>query len=130
MARTKVDQLIEFVEAAYNEGLPYAYVEVGRFNGYTAGTVRALGRRGYRIERRVLGEAYHIYPKPVEPVAEKTYTIPLTESELVVIRDAVRKFPRNTEFSLDYEPELFSIDKKMTAQLADIFDEKMGLKKT
>jgi hypothetical protein len=130
MAKTKVEQLIEQIEATFKEGFPYAYIETGRYKGYSTGTVRALKERGYRIERRVLGGAYHVYPKPVEPAVEKTYLIPLTESEIIVIREAVRKFPRNTEFSLDYEPELFSIDKKTTAQLADIFDEANGLKKT
>jgi hypothetical protein len=130
MKSPKTQQLIEQVEAAFSEGLPYAYVEVGRYKGYSVATVRALARQGYRIERRVLGGAYHIYPKPVAPAVEKTYMIPLTESEIIVIREAVRKFPRNTEFSLDYEPELASLDKKTTAQLADIFDEANDLKKT
>jgi hypothetical protein len=128
--QSRIDQLIEHVEAAFKEGLPYAYVEVGRYKGYSTGTVRALSSRGYRIERRVLGSAYHIYPKPVVPAVAKTYFMPLTESEIISIREAVRNFPRNLKIAKEYEPEFFSVDKKMTAKLADIFDEREGLKKT
>lgn len=125
----KIKKLIEQVEAAFNEGFPYAYVETGRYKGYTTGTVRALKARGYRIERRVLGSAYHIYPKPPGEVIEKTYLIPLTHSELLTIRELVRKFPRGNEFSVEYEPEFHSLDMKATHKLAEIFDEENGLKK-
>jgi hypothetical protein len=125
----KIKKLIEQVEAAFNEGLPYAYVEVGRYKGFTTATVRALKERGYRIERRVLGSAYHVYPKPPVEVVDKTYLIPLTLSEIVTIRELVRKFPRGNEFSVDYEAEFFSLDKKTTEKLADIFDEEKGLNK-
>jgi hypothetical protein len=41
----------------------------------------------------------------------------------------VRKFPRGSEFSVDYEAEFYSLDKKTTEKLADIFDEEKGLNK-
>jgi hypothetical protein len=125
----KIKKLIEQVEAAFNEGLPYAYVEVGRYKGFTTTTVRALKERGYRIERRVLGSAYHVYPKPPVEVVDKTYPILLTLSEIITIRELVRKFPRGNEFSVDYEAEFFSLDNKTTEKLADIFDEENGLNK-
>lgn len=129
MAKTKIEKLIEQVEATFKEGFPYAYVETGRYKFYSTGTVRALKERGYRIERRVIGGAYHVYPKPVAPVPERTYVLPLTKGELIAIRELVRKFPQG-EFTALYAKELFNLDNMTTAKLSEIVDEELGLKKT
>jgi hypothetical protein len=119
--QSKKEQLIADVESVFAMGREYAYIEVGKYKGYQVGTVRALARMGYRIERKVLGGAYHIYPKPKAP-PEKTYTVQLTEGEIIAIREAVRKFPRSLPFAQDYAAELASLDKMTTEQLAAIFD--------
>jgi hypothetical protein len=128
MAKTKVEKLIEQIEATFKEGFPYAYVETGRYKGYSTGTVRALKERGYRIERRVLGGAYHVYPIPATPVPERTYVLPLTKGELIAIRELVRGFPQGNEFAELYAKELFHLDNLTTAKLSEIVDEE-GLKK-
>lgn len=126
----KLEQLIEQIERAFSEGLPYAYVEVGRYKAYSTGTVRALKEQGYRIERRVLGGAYHVYPKLPEPMPERTYVLALTKGELIAIRELVRKFPQNNEFAELYAKELFHLDNMTTAKLSEIVDDELGLKKS
>lgn len=128
MAQTKVEKLIEQIEATFKEGFAYAYVETGRYKGYSTGTVRALKERGYIIERRVLGGAYHIFPKPIPPAPERTYVLPMTKGELIAIREMVRKFPPG-EFTQLYAAELFHLDNMTTAKLSEIVDEELGLKK-
>lgn len=129
MGQSKVDKLIAQVEATFAEGLPYAYVETGRSKFYSTGTVRALKERGYRIERRVIGGAYHIYPKQAAPAPERTYVLPLTKGELIAIRELVRKFPQGSEFAQLYAAELFHLDNMTTAKLSEICDEENGLTK-
>jgi hypothetical protein len=126
---TKTDELIKQVEAAFSEGLPYAYVEVGRYKYYNVATVRALKSRGYRVERRVLGGAYLIFPKPVVLEVERTYVLALTRGELIAIREMARKITPDTEFSKDYAREIFNLDNKTTAKLSEIVDSDKGLKK-
>jgi hypothetical protein len=128
MKKSKVQQLISHVEEMFKAGNEYAYVDVGKHQGYSVSTLRGLKDHGYRIERRVLGGAYHVYPKPSEPLPEKTYLMPLTEGEIIAIRELVRKFPHGNELADNYADELYSLDKKTTAKLADIFDEMTGLK--
>jgi hypothetical protein len=129
MAQTKVEKLIEQVEATFKEGFAYAYVETGRYKGYSTVTVRALRDRGYRIERRVLGGAYHIYPKPAETTPERTYVLPLTKGELIAIREMARKFPQG-ELTELYAKELFHLDNMTTAKLSEIVEDEEGLKKS
>ncbi len=130
MAQTKVEKLIEQIEATFKEGFPYAYVETGRYKYYSIGTVRALKARGYRVERRVLGGAYHIYPKPVPEVQERTYVLPFTKGELIAIRELVRKVPQGDEFATLYAKELFHLDNMTTAKLSEIVEDEEGLKKS
>lgn len=52
--------------------------------------------------------------------------VDFTESELVLIREAVRKLPANTELSQMYGPEISSVDRKTTNRLADCFDARMS----
>jgi hypothetical protein len=130
MVQTKIEKLIEQVEATFKEGFPYAYIETGRYKFYSTGTVRALKERGYRIERRVIGGAYHVYPKQLAPIPERTYVLPLTKGELIAIRELVRKFPQGSEFTELYAKELFHLDNMTTAKLSEIVDEEQGLKKS
>lgn len=124
----KIRQLIEQVEAAFAAGKEYAYVEVGRYKGYGTGTVRALRHRGYRIERRVLGGAYLIYPKPAVLAIEETYSLTLTESEIIAIRELIRRFPSDNDFAKICAPELCSLEYKTAEKLAAISNDKKGLK--
>lgn len=52
--------------------------------------------------------------------------VDFTESELILIREAVRNLPANTEFSQIYGPEISSVDRKTTDRLADCFDARMS----
>lgn len=56
-------------------------------------------------------------------MSEPLYTMRLTEGEIIIIREAVRRFP-SCDMSTLYAPELMSLDRKTTDQLADIFDQK------
>jgi hypothetical protein len=119
-AKNKTHQLIEHVERLFKLKYEYVTIETGVSKDYTVATVRALARRGYRIERRVLSGVYRIYPKPK---VEKNYHFELTEGEIIAIRELARKYPRGNEFAEDYAAELSSLDRKMTDRLAAIFDE-------
>lgn len=59
---------------------------------------------------------------------EEKHTFELTESEIVVIREMVRKFPASHALVKDYAPELENLDRMMTDKLVEIFEENMGLK--
>ncbi len=50
----------------------------------------------------------------------------LSEDEMIVIREAVRKLPTDTEFSTLYDREIANIDRKMTDALAACFDARMS----
>jgi hypothetical protein len=56
--------------------------------------------------------------------------IDITEGEMIVLREAVRKLPANTEFSALYGDEIASSDRKLTAALAICFDSHNGLTTT
>jgi hypothetical protein len=60
---------------------------------------------------------------------EPTFDVPLTEGEIIIIREALRKFPRSHEMATPYDAEIMSADRKMTEFLAASFDQQMGLKK-
>jgi hypothetical protein len=60
----------------------------------------------------------------VDDVPEKTYPFELTEGEIIVIRQAVRRLPRSDGVCELYGGEVYDLDKKMTAKLAEIFDER------
>jgi hypothetical protein len=46
-----------------------------------------------------------------------------TESEVIVLREAVRKYPRGNDFVTLYDEEFSSTDRKLTYALALKFDE-------
>lgn len=52
--------------------------------------------------------------------------INLTESELILIREAVRKLPANTELSEMYGKEIAGVDRKTTDAIAACFDARMN----
>lgn len=66
MAKTKVDELIEFVEQAFKAGYDQCYVETGKYKGYQVRTVMALPARGYKVKKVTAGGAYRVYPKGTE----------------------------------------------------------------
>lgn len=43
-------------------GQGYAYVEVGRYKPFMPSTVSAAKRRGYRVDCKVRGMVYYVYP--------------------------------------------------------------------
>lgn len=49
---------------------------------------------------------------------QPTFDVALTEGEIIIIREALRKFPRSHEMATLYDAEILSADRKMTDLLA------------
>lgn len=56
-----IKQLEIFLSKCTSEN-PYVYVETGRYKPYSASTVAAAKRRGYKVEKKCEG-VFYIYPK-------------------------------------------------------------------
>ena len=41
----------------------YAYVETGMYKPYMYATVKAAEKRGYKVECKIRGSVYYVYPK-------------------------------------------------------------------
>jgi hypothetical protein len=41
----------------------YAYCEVGRYKPYSIPVIKAAERRGYKVECKIRGALYYVYPK-------------------------------------------------------------------
>ncbi|WP_432263509.1 hypothetical protein [Cupriavidus sp. TMH.W2] len=76
--------------------------------------------------RAVSTYARHLAHMLEHGVAEHAAPIDFTESELILIREAVRKLPANTELSEMYGREIASVDRKTTDGLAACFDARMN----
>jgi hypothetical protein len=62
MEKTKVEMLEDAANLAFSYGYERFYVETGRYKGCMPNTVRALAKRGYRVE--VKGRsAFYVYPR-------------------------------------------------------------------
>lgn len=59
-----VKQIIAELELATQHGVPHYHFEVGPWTGYPGpSVVRALERRGYRVDRLPSGGGYIVYAK-------------------------------------------------------------------
>lgn len=58
-------------------------------------------------------------------MADSTFPVHLTKGEIIMIREALRKYPCSNETATLYSAEMLSADRKMTELLADLFDQRL-----
>jgi hypothetical protein len=70
MAQVSIKTLEEWLAKPLIDG--YVYAEIGRYKPFNHSTIRAAARRGYRVECKVRGRVYYVYPKaPAMPTDDQ-----------------------------------------------------------